>query len=121
MSDVTRLLSQIESGDPSAAAALLPLVYDELRKLAAARLSEEKPGQLLDATALVHADQLEARSAACEGRELWPRAPFKGSENRRWDQNRVYKAYKARKRVPMPELLLSAVPVGKISERLPCV
>ena len=54
MSDVTRLLSQIESGDPSAAEQLLPLVYDELRKLAAVRLAQEKPGQTLQATALVH-------------------------------------------------------------------
>ncbi len=54
MNDVTRILSQIESGDPSAAEQLLPLVYDELRKLAAARLAQEKPGQTLQATALVH-------------------------------------------------------------------
>jgi RNA polymerase sigma factor (sigma-70 family) len=54
MSDVTRLLSQIDSGDPHAAEQLLPLVYDELRKLAAARLAHEKPGQTLQATALVH-------------------------------------------------------------------
>ena len=54
MSDVTRILSQIESGDPTAAEHLLPLVYDELRKLAAARLAREKPGQTLQATALVH-------------------------------------------------------------------
>ena len=54
MSDVTRILSQIESGDPSAAEKLLPLVYDELRKLAAVRLAQEKPGQTLQATALVH-------------------------------------------------------------------
>jgi RNA polymerase sigma factor (TIGR02999 family) len=54
MSDVTRILSQIESGDPKAAEQLLPLVYDELRKLAAARLAQEKPGQTLQATALVH-------------------------------------------------------------------
>jgi RNA polymerase sigma factor (TIGR02999 family) len=54
MSDVTRILSQIESGDPSAAEKLLPLVYDELRKLAAAKLALEKPGQTLQATALVH-------------------------------------------------------------------
>ena len=54
MSDVTRILSQIESGDPSAAEQLLPLVYDELRKLAAAKLAHEKPGQTLQATALVH-------------------------------------------------------------------
>src|ERR1700693_6105733 len=54
MSDVTRILSQIESGDPSAAEKLLPLVYDELRKLAAAKLAQEKPGQTLESTALVH-------------------------------------------------------------------
>jgi RNA polymerase sigma factor (TIGR02999 family) len=54
MSDVTRLLSQVESGDPAAHEQLLPLVYDELRKLAAARLTHEKPGQTLSATALVH-------------------------------------------------------------------
>src|SRR5688572_9783856 len=54
MSDVTRILSQIESGDPSAAEQLLELVYDELRKLAKARLAQEKPGQTLQATALVH-------------------------------------------------------------------
>src|SRR5438477_4799780 len=54
MSDVTRILSQIEQGDPQAAEKLLPLVYDELRQLAAARLAQEKPGQTLQATALVH-------------------------------------------------------------------
>ena len=54
MSDVTRILSQIESGDPSAAEQLLPLVYEELRKLATVKLSHEKPGQTLQATALVH-------------------------------------------------------------------
>jgi RNA polymerase sigma factor (TIGR02999 family) len=54
MSDVTRILSAIEQGDPQAAERLLPLVYDELRKLAAAKLAQEKPGQTLQATALVH-------------------------------------------------------------------
>jgi RNA polymerase sigma factor (TIGR02999 family) len=54
MSDVTRILSQIEQGDPQAAGHLLPLVYDELRKLAAARLAAEKPGNTLSATSLVH-------------------------------------------------------------------
>lgn len=54
MPDVTNILCQIESGDPSAAEQLLPLVYEELRKLAAARLAQEKPGQTLQATALVH-------------------------------------------------------------------
>jgi RNA polymerase sigma factor (TIGR02999 family) len=54
MSEVTRILSAIEQGDPQAAAQLLPLVYEELRRLAAARLAQEKPGQTLQATALVH-------------------------------------------------------------------
>ena len=54
MTDATQILSQIEQGDPSAAEQLLPLVYDELRKLAAAKLAHEKPGQTLQATALVH-------------------------------------------------------------------
>ena len=54
MSDVTRILSAIEQGDPQAASQLLPLVYEELRKLAAQKLDHEKPGQTLQATALVH-------------------------------------------------------------------
>jgi RNA polymerase sigma factor (TIGR02999 family) len=54
MSDVTRILSAIEQGDPHAAEQLLPLVYDELRRLAAQKLAQEKPGQTLQATALVH-------------------------------------------------------------------
>jgi RNA polymerase sigma factor (TIGR02999 family) len=54
MSEVTRILSALEQGDPHAAEQLLPLVYDELRKLAAEKLSRETPGQTLQATALVH-------------------------------------------------------------------
>ncbi len=54
MADITQILSAIEQGDPHAAEKLLPLVYDELRKLAAQRLAAEKPGQTLQATALVH-------------------------------------------------------------------
>ena len=54
MTDVTRILSAIEEGDPHAAEQLLPLVYDELRRLAAQKLAKERPGQTLDATALVH-------------------------------------------------------------------
>jgi RNA polymerase sigma factor (TIGR02999 family) len=54
MNDVTRILSAFEDGDPRAAEHLLPLVYEELRKLAAAKLVQEKPGQTLQATALVH-------------------------------------------------------------------
>jgi RNA polymerase sigma factor (TIGR02999 family) len=54
MSDLTRILRSIDDGDPKAAEELLPLVYDELRKLAAAKMAAERPGQTLQATALVH-------------------------------------------------------------------
>src|SRR6187397_2587295 len=54
MSDSTQILAAIEQGDPSASEKLLPLVYDELKKLAAQRMSQEQPGQTLQATALVH-------------------------------------------------------------------
>ena len=69
MSDVTRILSQIESGDPSAAEQLLPLIYDELRKLAAAKLAQEKPGQTLQATALVH--EAYVRLVGGEREQFW--------------------------------------------------
>jgi RNA polymerase sigma factor (TIGR02999 family) len=64
MSDVTRILSAIDQGDPRAAEQLLPLVYDELRKLAATKLAQEKPGQTLQATALVHEAYLRLVDAA---------------------------------------------------------
>jgi RNA polymerase sigma factor (TIGR02999 family) len=67
MTNVTQILSAIEQGDPRAADQLLPLVYDELRKLAAQKLAQEKPGQTLQATALVHESYLRlvgARSAS---------------------------------------------------------
>src|SRR5262245_4596096 len=73
MSEVTRILSQIDSGDPHAADQLLPLVYEELRKLAAQKLSQEKPGQTLQATALVHeaylrlVDNEKAQQWNCRG------------------------------------------------------
>ena len=64
MSEVTRILSAIEQGDPHAAEQLLPLVYDELRRLAAQKLAQEKPGQTLEATALVHEAYLRLVGAA---------------------------------------------------------
>jgi RNA polymerase sigma factor (TIGR02999 family) len=64
MTDVTHLLNAIEQGDPHAAEQLLPLVYDELRKLAAQKLAQEKPGQTLQATALVHEAYLRLGDAA---------------------------------------------------------
>src|SRR3954470_17916760 len=69
MSEVTRILSAIEQGDPQAASQLLPLVYDELRQLAAQRLAQEKPGQTLQATALVHEAYL--RLVGSEGGQRW--------------------------------------------------
>jgi RNA polymerase sigma factor (TIGR02999 family) len=71
MADVTQILHAIEQGDPAAAEQLLPLVYDELRRLAAQRLAREKPGQTLQATALVHEAYLrlvEGRSQHWNGR-----------------------------------------------------
>src|SRR4051794_41260569 len=69
MNDVTRILAAIERGDPEAAEALLPLVYEELRKLAPHRLAQEKPGQTLQATALVHEAYL--RLVGDDGRSGW--------------------------------------------------
>ena len=63
MSDVTTILGAIEQGDPHAAEQLLPLVYDELRRLAAQKMSQEKPGQTLQPTALVHEAYLHAAAA----------------------------------------------------------
>jgi hypothetical protein len=79
MSDVTQILSQIQFGDPSAAAELLPLVYDELRELAALRMAQERPDHSLDATALVHQaylrligdQQFDGRRRRIAGFDLW--------------------------------------------------
>jgi RNA polymerase sigma factor (TIGR02999 family) len=106
MSEVTRILSAIEQGDPSAAEQLLPLVYDELRKLAAQKLAREQPGQTLDATALVHeaylrlvdtdaAQRWDSRghffAAAAEAmrRILVERARHKGTRKRGGDCRRL--------------------------------
>jgi RNA polymerase sigma factor (TIGR02999 family) len=67
MNDVTRILSAIQQGDPQAAGELLPLVYAELRKLAAQRLAQEKSGQMLQATALVHEAYLRLVEAGDPG------------------------------------------------------
>src|SRR5688572_27262169 len=77
MSDVTQILSQMEQGDPQAAEKLLPLVYEGLRKLAAAQLAREKPGQTLQATALVH----EAYLRLVGGQESGVRS----QESEKWD------------------------------------
>ena len=69
MNEVTRILSAIEQGDPHAAGQLLPLVYDELRRLAAQKLAHEKPGQTLQATALVH--EAYVRLVGASGNQQW--------------------------------------------------
>jgi RNA polymerase sigma factor (TIGR02999 family) len=76
MSEVTHILSQIESGDPQAAEQLLPVVYDELRKLAAQKLSQEQPGQTLQATALVHEAYLRLVGPVVPGRQWEGRGHF---------------------------------------------
>jgi RNA polymerase sigma factor (TIGR02999 family) len=106
MSEVTQILCAIEQGDPQAAEQLLPLVYDELRKLAAQKMAQEKPGQTLEATALVHeaylrlvdvakAQRWQSRGhffvAATEAmrRILIDRAREKGREKRAGNLHRV--------------------------------
>ena len=85
MSEVTRILSQIEQGNRLASEQLLPLVYEELRKLAAVRIAEEKPGQTLQATALVHEAYMRlvggggAEGAGLEGRSWNSRGHFFGA------------------------------------------
>jgi RNA polymerase sigma factor (TIGR02999 family) len=69
VSEVTRILSAVEQGDPQAAEQLLPLVYNELRRLAAERLAQEKPGQTLQATALVH--EVYLRLVGDDGAQHW--------------------------------------------------
>jgi RNA polymerase sigma factor (TIGR02999 family) len=81
MTDVTRILCAIDQGDPHAAAQLLPLVYDELRQLAAQKLAHEAPGQTLQATALVHEAYL--RLVASPGRES-------GEPEQHWDSRRHF-------------------------------
>ena len=102
MSDVTRILSQIESGDPAAASQLLPLVYDELRRLARQKLAHEKPGQTLQATALVHEAYVRLVGAGARGSEL-------GVEGNRSDESPL--APKPESRSPsFSSLLLSQLP-----------
>src|SRR5438128_1916341 len=76
MSDVTRILSAIEQGDPHAASQLLPLVYDELRRLAAHKLGREAPGQTLQPTALVHEAYLRLVGKDNEGQHWGERGHF---------------------------------------------
>jgi len=122
MSDVTRILSQIESGDPSAAEQLLPLVYEELRKLAATRLAQEKPGQTLQATALVHDAYL--RLVDTEQARRWnSRGHFFGAAAEAMrrilvDQARRRKAAKRGGEAQREELHESVIATGRPPEEL---
>src|SRR5687768_13356772 len=122
MSGVTHILSQIESGDPSAAGQLLPLVYDELRKLAAAKLAQEKPGQTLQATALVHDAYI--RLVDVENAQHWnSRGHFfaAAAEAMRRiliDQARRRKAAKRGGEAQREELHESAIAAGRPAEEL---
>ena len=114
MNEVTRILSAMEQGDPQAADQLLPLVYDELRKLAAQKLAQEKPGQTLDATGLVHEAYLHlvgnqefanrphffAAAAEAMRRILIDRARARSSFKRGGDRRRGCGAAPLRRRPP---------------------
>jgi RNA polymerase sigma factor (TIGR02999 family) len=132
MSDVTRILSAIEQGDAHAAEELLPLVYDELRRLAAQKLAHEKPGQTLDATALVHEaylrlvgpavatrwrDRGHFFTAAAEAmrRILVENARRKQAEKRGGGGRRLVLSDADRLVIPDPDLLLT---VDEVLERL---
>ncbi len=111
MSDVTHILSAIEQGDPQAAGQLLPLVYQELRSLAAQRLAQEKPGQTLQATALVHEAYLrlvgDAPGGHWEGRSHFFAAAAEAMRRILIDQARRHHAEKrggGRQRVELPDL-----------------
>ena len=122
MSDVTHILSQIESGDPSAAEQLLPLVYDELRKLAAAKLAQEKPGQTLQATALVHDAYI--RLVDVEQAQHWTSrghffaAAAEAMRRILVDQARRRRAAKRGGEAQREELLESAIAAGRPPEEL---
>ena len=121
MNEVSRFLSAIEHGDPSAAAKLLPLVYDELRKLAAGHVANEGPGHTLDATALVHEaylrlvgdQQFDGRghffAAAAEAmrRILVEHARARGRLKRGGERVRIELLDQARSLAEDPDLLLS--------------
>ena len=120
MSDVTRILCAIEHGNPQAAEQLLPLVYDQLRKLAAQEMAEEKPGQTLSATALVHeaylpwwaisaltiaVTSLPRRPRPCGG--SWWTTPARGRLKRGGDRLRLELLDRASSLAEDPDLILS--------------
>jgi RNA polymerase sigma factor (TIGR02999 family) len=122
MNDVTQILSAIEQGDPRAAEQLLPLVYAELRKLAAQRLAQENPGQTLQATALVH--EAYIRLVDADQVQHWnSRAHFFGAAAEAMrrilvDQARRRKAAKRGGEAHREELHESAIVAGRSTEEL---
>ncbi len=119
MNDVTRVLSAIENGDPAASEKLLPLVYDELRRLAASRMSRESPGQTLDATALVH--EAYVRLVDAENAQQWnSRGHFFGAAAEamrrilveRARHRRSLKSGGDRQRVPIDDIQIAAPEAG---------
>ncbi len=137
MSDVTRLLSAMEQGDPAAAAQLLPLIYDALRQLAAQRLAHEQPGQTLQPTALVHEAYVRLVGAGAE--QHWQhRGHFFGAaatamrriliERARHKQRQVHGGGRRRQELdpdlvaapePDPDLLALDTALTKLAERDP--
>jgi RNA polymerase sigma factor (TIGR02999 family) len=113
MSEVTQILSQIEGGDFAAAEQLLPLIYDELRRLAAVKLAHEKPGQTLEATALVHEAYLRLvggqQAVAWEGRGHFFAAAAEAMRRILIDIARHKRSQKAGKRVDRVDLEEAAV------------
>src|SRR4051794_34755140 len=125
MTDVTQILSRIESGDPTASEQLLPLVYDELRRLAAQRLVQEKPGQTLQATALVHEAYL--RVIGTDNEQQWDNrrhffaAAAEAMRRILIDQARRKNSDKhggGRNRVPFEEVVALTCPEGEPLEDL---
>lgn len=122
MGDVTRILADIEQGDPRAAEMLLPLVYDELRKLAAQKMSQENPGQTLQATALVHDAYIRLvdvdKVQQWNGRGHFFAAAAEAMRRILIDQARRRKSAKRGGEVLREELHESAIAVGRPIEEL---
>jgi RNA polymerase sigma factor (TIGR02999 family) len=125
LNDVTRILSAVEQGDPHAAEQLLPLVYEELRRLAARRLAQEKPGQTLQATALVHEAYLRLVGSDTEphwdSRRHFFAAAAQAMRHILIDQARHKQSLKAggaRQRVPFDPEVALVTPAGTPREDL---
>jgi RNA polymerase sigma factor (TIGR02999 family) len=125
MKDLTRILSSIEQGNPQAAEQLLPLVYDELRKLAAHKMAQEAPGQTLQATALVHEAYLRvvdtAKTQQWQGRRHFFAAAAEAMRRILIDQARHKHSAKrggTRRRLPLDEATLIVAPEGEPAEDL---